>query len=40
MKELDKLFSDIEIQYKDESMKYVNIHSKYQRLLFYHYQLD
>ena len=45
MKELNKLFSDIEFQYQDESnnhkkLKYVNIHSKSQKLLFYHYQLD
>ena len=48
MKELNKLFSDIEFHYQDESnkhkklkiCKYVNIHSKSQRLLFYHYQLD
>ena len=42
MKELNKLFDDIEFQLNDESMKYrrlkyVNIHLKYLRYAFYHY---
>ena len=46
MDKLDELFSDIENQYQDESMKYRRLKiCKYRflklvKLLFYHYQQD